>query len=91
MECLSEIASTHAGGRVLVVMHTTLKRLLLCRLIGAPLRDYRRLFPSVRNCAMTQLRLDGDVTSVIEFNAPLDPTTAPIIKPSAQRAPGKAS
>ena len=85
MECLSEIASAHASGRVLVVMHTTLKRLLICHLIGAPLRDYRRLFPFIRNCAITELRLDGEVASVIEFNTPLDPTTAPVIKPGGPR------
>ena len=42
--CLHEIAAS-PGGRVLVVAHTTAIRLTLCRLIGIPLGEYRRLFP----------------------------------------------
>ena len=53
--CLLDIAEAHSAGRVLVVSHTTVVRLGLCRLIGVPLRDYRRLFPSLHNCGRTEI------------------------------------
>jgi broad specificity phosphatase PhoE len=70
--CVRDLARTHPGGRVLAVAHNTLLRLVLCRLLGLPLRDYRRRFPSVRNCALTELRLDGEVVSLLQFNVPVD-------------------
>ena len=57
--CLHDLAQQHPDGRVLVVAHTTAIRLALCRLIGVPLSEYRRLFPFVRNCGLTELRLTG--------------------------------
>jgi broad specificity phosphatase PhoE len=70
--CLHDLAVAQPGGRVLAVAHNTLLRLVLCRLLGLPLRDYRRRFPSMRNCALTELRLDGEVVSLLQFNVPVD-------------------
>lgn len=69
--CLADIAAAHEGGRVLVVAHTTAIRLTLCRLIGLPLREYRRVFPSLRNCALTEIELDGTRAAVLEYNGAL--------------------
>ncbi|GAA4308868.1 hypothetical protein GCM10023178_17440 [Actinomadura luteofluorescens] len=70
--CLDDIARLHEGGRVLVVAHSTAIRLALCRLLGIPLKDYRRRFPSLGNCALTEIRLrDGDA-ALLEFNTPLE-------------------
>lgn len=71
-ECLHDIARRHPGGRVLVVAHTTAIRLALCQLIGVPLREYRQLFPFVRNCALTEIRLHDGRVAVIEFNTPIE-------------------
>jgi probable phosphoglycerate mutase len=71
-DCLAEIAAGRPGGRVLVVAHTTAIRLALCRLIGIPLREYRRLFPVIHNCALTEIELDGDRIAVLQFNTPLE-------------------
>ncbi len=71
--CLYDIADQHPDGRILVVAHTTAIRLALCRLIGVPLSEYRRLFPFVRNCGLTELRLQDGQTSVLEFNTPIEP------------------
>jgi probable phosphoglycerate mutase len=71
-ECLREIAAANPGGRVLVVAHSTAIRLALCRLIGVPLRDYRRVFPALRNCALTEVRLRGEEAAVLELNSPID-------------------
>ncbi|TMR07468.1 histidine phosphatase family protein [Actinomadura soli] len=69
--CLDDIAARHPGGRVLVVAHSTAIRLVLCGLLGIPLRDYRRRFPTLGNCALTEIRLrDGDA-ALLEFNTPL--------------------
>jgi broad specificity phosphatase PhoE len=69
-QCLHEIAEKHPDGRVLVVAHTTAIRLALCHLIGVPLSEYRRLFPFVRNCGLTELRLRGGRVAVLQFNTP---------------------
>ena len=69
-ECLQEIAEKHHDGRVLVVAHSSAIRLALCRLLGVPLAEYRRLFPSLRNCALTELRLRPERAALLQFNTP---------------------
>ncbi|MDP4502900.1 histidine phosphatase family protein [Nonomuraea turcica] len=70
---LHDIAAAHPGGRVLVVAHTTAIRLTLCRLIGVPLGEYRRLFPRLDNCALTELRLrdEGGRAALLQYNSPI--------------------
>jgi probable phosphoglycerate mutase len=70
--CFKDITLACPHGRVLVVAHTTLFRLALCRLLGIPLRLYRTVFPFMRNGALTELRLDGDRVSLFEFNTPIE-------------------
>ncbi|MES9542223.1 MULTISPECIES: histidine phosphatase family protein [unclassified Actinomadura] len=70
--CLDDIARLHEGGRVLVVAHSTAIRLALCRLLGMPLKDYRRRFPSLGNCALTEIRLRDGEAALLEFNTPLE-------------------
>ncbi|GGP01032.1 histidine phosphatase family protein [Nonomuraea glycinis] len=67
----STASSTGPGERVLVVAHTTVIRLALCRLIGVPLGEYRRLFPRLDNCAITELRLRGDRAAILQYNSPI--------------------
>jgi probable phosphoglycerate mutase len=71
--CLYDIVDRHPDDRVLVVAHTTAIRLTLCHLMGIPLRDYRRLFPNLRNCALTELRVsDRHEVGLLEFNTPIE-------------------
>ncbi|WP_329457211.1 histidine phosphatase family protein [Streptomyces sp. NBC_01497] len=49
--------AAEGGGRVLVVAHNTLYRLVLCHLLGIPLDEYRRVLPGLRNGAVTELRM----------------------------------
>ncbi|WP_157250949.1 histidine phosphatase family protein [Nonomuraea typhae] len=63
LECLREIPD----GRVLVVAHTTVIRLALCTLVGLPLGAYRRAFPRLDNCAITEIDLKG---AILRYNAP---------------------
>ncbi|MCS0606381.1 histidine phosphatase family protein [Streptomyces sp. LP11] len=67
---LRRVAGTRPGGRILVVAHNTLLRLALCRLLGIPLADYRRVLPGLLNTAVTEIRLDGPHTALISLNVP---------------------
>lgn len=67
---LRRLADTHQGGRVLTVAHNTLFRLVLCRLLGIPEADYRRVFPGLRNCAVTELRVSAGEVSLMSYNVP---------------------
>lgn len=69
---LAHIAARHPGERVLVVTHSTLLRLLLCRLFGLPLTRYRTVFPFVRNASITEIGWDGDEVTLLEYNSPID-------------------
>lgn len=68
---LHRIAARHPGERILVVAHNTLMRLVLCSLLEIPLSHYRAVFPQVRNCAPTELRLDRTSTALLAYNLPL--------------------
>ncbi|MEU9116757.1 histidine phosphatase family protein [Streptomyces sp. NPDC048483] len=75
--CLADLACEQPDGRILVVAHSTLLRLLLCHLLGIPLTDYRRVFPLLHNGALTEIRLAHGRTALLSYNAPaLTPATA---------------
>ncbi|GGW18269.1 histidine phosphatase family protein [Streptomyces capoamus] len=67
---LHRIAAAHPGGRVLVVAHNTLLRLVLCSLLRIPLSEYRRVLPRLRNAALTELRIDGGQAALLSLNVP---------------------
>lgn len=71
VSCFREIAEKNPNGRVLVVTHKTLIRLGLCSLIGLPLSQYRNVFPSIINAALTEICIDGRSGSLLRFNAPV--------------------
>ncbi|NUU26288.1 MAG: histidine phosphatase family protein, partial [Streptomycetaceae bacterium] len=68
---LSRLATAHPGGRILVVAHNTLLRLVLCRLLGIPEGDYRRRLPVLRNDAVTELRVADGEAALMSFNVPV--------------------
>lgn len=68
--CLDEISTDNPEGRVMVVVHTTLIRLLVCHLLGIALGDYRRRLPIIDHVALTELRLDGGEAALLRLNAP---------------------
>lgn len=63
---------------VALVAHTTLIRLMLCRLLGIPLDDYRRRFPALGNATITTLSIPRvsdaselhGVGALLQYNAP---------------------
>ncbi|MCT2591538.1 histidine phosphatase family protein [Streptomyces sp. N2-109] len=70
---LTDLQADHSEGRVLVVGHTTAIRLVLCRMLGLPLREYRRIFPFLVNCALNELVLRDGVPSLLTLNRPVTP------------------
>ncbi|WP_019065597.1 histidine phosphatase family protein [Streptomyces hokutonensis] len=70
LAALRRIAAAHSGGRVLVVAHNTLLRLVLCRALSIPLGDYRRVFPRLRNAAVSELRVGDGEFALLSLNVP---------------------
>ncbi len=62
--------------RSLVVAHSTLFRLVLCRLLGLDLARYRTLFPTLLNSALTEIELTPSGITLHSLNVPL-PLPAP--------------
>jgi probable phosphoglycerate mutase len=73
LEFLTGLQAGHREGRVLVVGHSTAIRLALCRVLGLPLRDYRRTFPFLANCALNEVVLSDGVPSLLTLNRPVTP------------------
>lgn len=67
---LHRIATGHPDQRVLVVAHNTLLRLVLCRLLSIPLSEYRRIFPQLRNVAVSEIRMVQGESALLSFNVP---------------------
>lgn len=71
--------STTSEGPALVVAHTTVLRLALCRLLGLPLDSYRSRFPALANATVTTVRLPSvddpgalaGAAGLLQFNAPV--------------------
>lgn len=80
---LQDAAETDPGGHILVVAHTTAIRLALCRLLGIPLGNYRRVFPSLGNCALSTIRIQNGEAGLLQYNSPLEPRA---LAPSAPPA-----
>ncbi|MEV7232426.1 histidine phosphatase family protein [Streptomyces sp. NPDC051020] len=70
---LRRIAAGHPGQRVLVVAHNTLLRLVLCELLSIPLGAYRRVFPQLRNAAVSEVRLGEEGGALLSLNVPCAP------------------
>jgi probable phosphoglycerate mutase len=69
-EAFQQIGKEHAGEKVLVVAHNTLIRLLTCRVLGLPLRDYRRLLPALGPAALVRFRWQPDTVGLEAYNVP---------------------
>ena len=81
LECLAEIGDAAPSGRILVVTHNTLIRLVLCRLLGIPLAHYRTRFPSISNCSLSEIQVDpGKSAALLQLNAPLPGEQVPARK-----------
>ena len=59
-DALHSLVTRHPDGRVLVVAHQTVLRLVLCALLELPLDRYRAVFPRLDNVARTVVDLGVD-------------------------------
>lgn len=87
---VADAVAADAGGRLLVVGHSTLIRLLTCAVLGLPLLDYRRRLPLLDPGATVTLRYcDGRETELIAFNVPIptdcEGATGPVAARDATR------
>ncbi|WP_424217159.1 histidine phosphatase family protein (plasmid) [Streptomyces sp. BI20] len=80
--CLEELAVEHPGGRVLVVAHNALFRVLLCDLLGIDLDSFRTALPVLDNNTRTEIRLGPTGVGLLTFNTPLaDALGTPLTRP----------
>ncbi|RFA20828.1 histidine phosphatase family protein [Subtercola boreus] len=69
-----EPGNAHPERVALIVMHSTLLRLILCQTLGIPLDAYRTAFPTVINVAITTISLPRDGRSggsLLAYNTPV--------------------
>ncbi|MFC5262457.1 histidine phosphatase family protein [Kribbella qitaiheensis] len=69
-EAFHQIGRQHQGKKVLVVAHNTLLRLLVCRVLGLELKEYRRLLPALGPAALVRLRWEDGTVGLEAFNTP---------------------
>jgi probable phosphoglycerate mutase len=69
-EVFDEIGRKHEGQKVLVVAHNTLIRLLVCRVLGVRLNDYRRLLPALGPTALVRFRRQDGTVGLEAYNLP---------------------
>jgi len=69
-QAFHQIGREHVGQKVLVVAHNTLIRLLVCRVLGLELREYRRLLPALGPAALVRLRWQDGTVGLEAFNTP---------------------
>lgn len=74
LPALRAIAHQNESGRVLIVMHSTLLRLLITELLGINPDRYRTIFPELDNCSLNEIEFDWtnpQQAKLIRFNAKL--------------------
>ncbi|MGW6280819.1 histidine phosphatase family protein [Kribbella sp. NPDC055071] len=75
-EVFHEIGQRHEGQKVFAVAHNTLIRLLVCRVLGVRLNDYRRLLPALGPTALVRFRWQDGTVGLEAYNLP------PVIPPA---------
>lgn len=69
-EVFDEIGRRHPGQNILAVAHNTLIRLLVCRVLGLRLNDYRRLLPALGPAALVRFRWQDGTVGLEAYNVP---------------------
>ena len=72
MAALGELTEAYAQGKVLIVAHSTLIRLIVCEVLGVPLGEYRRKLPGLSPASRTDLRFGaGGTAALLAYNVGL--------------------
>lgn len=69
---LDEVAALHPTESVLVVTHSTVLRLVLCRLLGIDPDTYRQVFPALGNATITEVIYSAGGAGLLRYNQSLD-------------------
>ena len=76
MAALGALTQAYPGGKILVVAHSTLIRLIVCEVLGVPLGEYRRKLPGLSPASRTDLRFETGSAALLAFNVGLTPGCA---------------
>ncbi|MBG6216116.1 putative phosphoglycerate mutase [Arthrobacter sp. CAN_A6] len=68
-QALDALGAASPDGRFLVVAHSTVLRLVLCTYLGIQTSNYRRVFPALKNCSLTELTMGDGQTALMTYNA----------------------
>jgi probable phosphoglycerate mutase len=72
MAALGELTEAYPRGRILIVAHSTLIRLIVCEVLGVPLAEYRRKLPGLGPAARADLRFeDTGSAALLAYNVGL--------------------
>lgn len=69
---LAEVAVSHPAGRVLIVSHSTVIRLVMSRLLGINPDRYRQVFPVLGNATITEVIYESANAGLLRYNQPID-------------------
>lgn len=73
---LTTLAMQESGGRVLCVVHSTLIRLVMCEILGIPLRRYRDVLGRPEPTHITTLSISAGKAALVQYNCPPDGSVA---------------
>jgi probable phosphoglycerate mutase len=76
LAAIGDLAVACPEGRILVVAHSTLIRLIVCAVLGVALGDYRRKLPRLAPASRTDLEIGGGSAALLAYNVGLPPGCA---------------
>jgi len=76
-DAIADLVAADPGGRILVVAHSTLIRLLVTDVMGGPLSRYRALLPDLVPTSLTTFLVRAGNMALAAFNVPPTPEPCP--------------
>lgn len=76
MAAIGALTEAYAEGKILIVAHSTLIRLIVCEVLGLPLGEYRRKLPRLSPAARTDLLFGDGTAALLAYNVGLTPGCA---------------
>ncbi|WP_433375495.1 histidine phosphatase family protein [Actinoplanes sp. CA-142083] len=76
LAALGALTEAYAGGKILIVAHSTLIRLVVCAVLGIPLGEYRRKLPGLSPASRTDLRFENGSAALLAYNVGITPGCA---------------
>ncbi|MFI5890976.1 histidine phosphatase family protein [Actinoplanes sp. NPDC051513] len=76
LAALGALTEAYPEGKILIVAHSTLIRLIVCAVLGVPLGEYRRKLPGLSPASRTDLRFVDGTAALLAYNVELTPGCA---------------